>query len=353
MIDIANQFSIDGKVLKVEDYANGLVNKTYLIVTTKKKYLMQKINHYVFRKPDLLMNNIFLITNYLKEKGIMTLSLITTKKNELYYQDEKGYYRCYEFVEQAENIHKQSKRSSYEIGKVIGEFQSELSFLNPNLLVETIHDFHHTPKRIEKLKKVYLSSQTNLKRKEKVRVLYEYIMSQTAYISQIQLEVDKGLIPLHIVHNDTKMNNILFDKKTKKAVCLVDLDTVMPGIALFDYADAVRTTAASVKEDEVQLDKITFKDDDFVFLTVGYLSQMKNRLTEMEIEHLVQAIGTITLECAIRFLTDYLENDIYFKTDYTEHNYYRALNQVKLYQEFRKKEEKWTQVIQKIRSHIA
>lgn len=350
MIEIIKNFNISGELLKFDGIKNGLVNKTYLVETSTNKYILQRINNFVFKNPVIVMNNIELITSQLKMKKIKTLNIVYTKdfKNIYYDQKDKGFYRMYDFLTTMENVNVKNYEISLEVGKVIGEFQNILSICNTNELKETITDFHNAPKRLKKLRKVYSSLKDDDDRKIKATKLYEFIINNEEKISIIQKKIDKGIIPIRIAHNDTKLNNVMFDKTSKKAVALIDLDTVMPGTILFDYADAIRTTASISNEDEKNIDLIGFDDKVFTSLSIGYLSKMYYILTNDELCNMINSIEVIIIECAIRFLTDFLERDIYFKIDYPDHNYIRAINQIELFKCCIEKEEMWSQIIKRI-----
>lgn len=351
MKKIVKNFLIKEPILVVTDHANGLVNKTYLVETINNKYIMQRINKYVFKKPADVMNNIVKITKHLQRKNQSTLSIIKTNKGGSYYYDGDNYYRCYRYLngkksfETAEDYHQ-----CLEAGRIIGKFQCLLRDFEPKMLCETIVDFHNTPKRIAQLEEAFFKCQ-NLTKIAETKELVSYIVDKKVIISEIQTKIDKGIIPIRVVHNDTKLNNVMFNLDNK-ASCLVDLDTVMPGIALFDYADAIRTTASLAKEDEKNIDLIGFNDQYFASLTVGYLSQMIDELTDIELSLLFNAIFTITIECAARFLTDYLKDDIYFKIDYPRHNLERAKSQLKLCEWLVIKEESWKDLIKQIVNHL-
>ncbi len=350
MLEIVDKFNLEGNPLIVKNYANGLVNKTYLVETTKHKYILQRINNYVFKNPLKVMNNIELITRQLKEKNIPTLSIVYTKdsKNIYYDKSDNSYYRMYKFLTTMENVVDKTSHVNLEVGKAIGEFQSILATCDTTNLDETIINFHNTPLRLRRLKEVYTRLDSSNSRKQKSALIYHFLISQVDIISVIQQKIDKGLIPIRIAHNDTKLSNIMFDKNTKKALALVDLDTVMPGTALFDYADAVRTTASTACEAEKELSKVDIDDAKFVALTIGYLSKMHNVLNHEELDCLFVSVETIIMECCIRFLTDYLENDTYFKIDYDEQNYDRAINQLTLYTRCLNKKEKYEKLIKLI-----
>lgn len=350
MMEVINNFNINGEIVKFDNIKNGLVNKTYLVETSTNKYILQKINNFVFKNPITVMNNIELITAELKMKNLKTLNIVYTKDCKNIYYDVKNasFYRMYDYLASLENIDDKNCKTSLEVGKAIGEFQNILSICDTDSLKETISDFHNAPKRLEKLKKVYNILKDDDERKQKVTSLYDYILKNQEKVNLIQEKIDKGIIPIRIAHNDTKLNNVMFDKTSKKAVALIDLDTVMPGSILFDFGDAIRTTASNCSEDETNIDLVGFDDKLFTSLSVGYLSKMYYILTNDEVSNMINAIEVIIIECAIRFLTDYLERDVYFKIDYPSHNYVRAINQIKLFECCIEKETKWTKIIKKI-----
>lgn len=345
MKDIIKNFKIKGKLIKISEVKNGLVNKTYLIKTNKALYLLQKINHYVFKNPDKLMHNINIVTKHLNKKRTRTLEIIKTIDNKLYYYDDVNYYRIYKYIVDLKNVEVINNKTVLEVGKTIGKFQLELMDLNHDLLFETIPNFHNFISRINDLIKSYEKCNFYDIRKFKGTKYYNYIISNSQKNMLIQEKIKKGDIPLRITHNDTKLNNILFDKLNNLGVCLIDLDTVMPGSILFDYADACRSSIVTVDENSLDIDNIDLDDSKFVSLTIGYLSKIKDRLTKEETNLLVDAIGTIVIECATRFLTDYFNHDIYFKIDYEEQNLDRAINQLKLYECFLKKEEYYKSLV--------
>ncbi len=353
-MEIVNNFNIVGQINKIEPIKNGLVNKTYLVETSKCKYILQRINNYVFKNPILVMNNIELITNKLKLNNVETLNIIKTLDNNNIYIDNlnESYYRMYDYLNTMEQVSNNDYHSCLGVGKTIGEFQKILSNTDIKLLKVTIDDFHNTPKRLNKLINLFNSVNDSNIRKQKSTWIYDYIIKNKDKVNIIQEKINNGLIPIRIAHNDTKLNNVMFDKITKKAVALIDLDTVMPGSVLFDYGDAIRTCASNSVEDDLDISLINFNDKLFASFTVGYLSKMYNVLTKEEINLLVNSVETITLECAIRFLTDYLENDVYFKIDYPEHNLVRAINQIILFNSCLFNEKRWQVLINDILNRL-
>lgn len=343
---IVSKFKINGNIVSINPLISGLVNKTYLVTTTTNKYLLQKINKYVFKNPVDVMENIDKITKHLKEKTQPTLNIVRCNDMIFYYDDkEDEYYRMYEYMENCCNVDEVDNKISIEVGKAISKFQCLLFDYNPEELVETIHNFHHLSSRIKQLNIAYNSLKDDDLRKIESNNLYNYIMKE--YLNNLEIErlIETDIIPIRVVHNDTKINNIMFDSDNKKAVAMIDLDTVMPGTILYDFGDVIRSTVSNSDENEINLDKVYYNDSFFTSLTAGYLSNMYNKLTYDEVKELTNSVGVITLECATRFLTDYLNKDVYFRIEYPKHNLNRAYNQITLYKDFLKKKKKWNNIV--------
>lgn len=356
MLNIVKNFKIEGTLKDVKPYKNGLVNKTYLVTTSTKKYLLQRINKYVFKNPRIVMDNIVNVTKKLKSLNKRTLNIIMTiDDDELYFDPlSNEYFRMYDFLDNLETIELTFQDTLFfEVGKVIGDFQVSFTSFNPSLLKETIPNFHNTPYRLRHLEEVIDGKEKNEQRYEKCQSICSYLLKNKERICLIQHALDIGKIPLRITHNDTKLNNVMFEKLTHKGSCLIDLDTVMPGTMIFDFSDAVRTSCSTTKEDDPHIDLVDLDDQKFTYLLIGYLSKVKDIITKEELELLTEGIGTIIFECAVRFITDYLENDVYFKTDYPENNLVRAYNQCKLYNVFLKKEKKYQQIVKEVYKRLS
>lgn len=327
-----------------ETYGNGHINDTYLVASSK--YILQRINTSVFTKPDELMENIENVTAFLRkkleaagedtERG--TLTVVPTKSGKSYYQTADGNtFRVYRFIEGTKSI-EDSKTDAdlYEAGVGFGHFQKLLADFPVEKLHETIRDFHHTPKRIEALKRAVREDRAG--RGESVRGEIRFALENVGWADCVVRGMAEGRIPVRVTHNDTKINNILFDRESGRAVCVVDLDTVMPGSALYDFGDALRIGGSSAAEDETDPDKVWFRVNAFEAFARGYLSEMKDALTDAEVELLPLSVKLMTYECGIRFLTDYLNGDTYFKTAREHHNLDRARNQFKLVRNIAAKE---------------
>ena len=311
MKQIVRKFNIEGKVNNITSLFGGLINKTYLVETDKKKYLLQRINKYVFNNPIDVMSNISKITQHIKEKHEPTINIIKSNDKDYCIVNDE-YYRLYDYMDKCCNNCNHNYSTCLEAGKAVGKFQYLLFDFNPLELVETIHNFHNLSSRIEQLKIAYHKLPDDDERKIQCEYLYSYIIKEANNNKSVEDKIENGIIPIRIVHNDTKLNNIMFDKKTNKAITLIDLDTVMPGSILYDYGDMIRATSTYNDENETNTDNIKYDDQLFIALTIGYLSKMYDKITYDEVKELVNVIGVITLECSSRFLTDYLSYDKYF-----------------------------------------
>lgn len=331
--DILKYFAI-GTV--AEGYGNGHINDTYLV--TMPRYILQRINTSIFRNPDQLMENIENVTAFLRERikedgGDFqrgTLTVVPTLEGGRYYKvDDENVFRVYRFVEGTKTIESsKTPEDLYQAGVGFGHFQKLLADFPVERLHETIKDFHHTPKRIEALRQAIREDRAG--RAGSVRAEIDFALENASWAGTVVQGMEAGRIPVRVTHNDTKINNILFDQDTGKAVCVIDLDTVMPGSMLYDFGDALRIGGSTAAEDEVELDKVWFDERAFEAFAKGYLSEMREALTEDELALLPLSVKLMTYECGIRFLTDYLNGDTYFKIHREHHNLDRARNQFKL-----------------------
>ena len=341
MIDkILNEYNIPGEFKKEESIDRGNINKTCTLTfidnNKEKKYLLQKININVFNNPIDLMNNIEKVTSYLnniykktKDKYHKTLEIVLNKNNEPLTIINNGYYRIYKYIDNCISYDNSKEESIiFNAGKAFGNFQKNLNDFPINSLKETIKDFHNTPKRLETLKKDIAIDKE--KRVSEVIDEIDYIIENEKILSRITMGLDTNKIPLRVIHNDTKINNVLLDKKTNDFVAVIDLDTVMPGSLLYDYGDGVRSSASTALEDEKDLSKVQLDYELFKAYTNGFISETHNIITPNEISLMADSILIITLELAIRFLDDYINGDVYFKINYKEHNLDRARNQIAL-----------------------
>ena len=332
--DILARFNIDSET---EAYGNGHINDTYR--TSDNEYILQKINTNVFNNPEKMMENIDNVTAFLKEKIIAeggnpdreTLTVIRTVDGERLIMDKGCAYRVYRFVQNAFSPEQGTKEEMYEAGKCFGQFQSRLDDYPAATLFETIKDFHNTPKRVEAFEAAVSADIAG--RAASVTDEIEFVRSCARFASVVTDGIADGSIPLRVTHNDTKINNLLFDDKTRKGICVIDLDTVMPGSALYDFGDALRIGASTAAEDETNLEIVKFDKEIFRMFAKGYFEEMKDKLTQREIELLPFSAKLLTFECGMRFLTDHLNGDTYFKIHRENHNLDRARNQFKLVRE--------------------
>ena len=336
LYNIMEQFQVG---TKISPYGNGHINGTYCVEVPR--LLLQKINTGVFKNPDELMENIENVTEFLRKKIIAaggnpyreTLSLIKTLDGKNYYHTEDDqYYRMYRFVEDAKIIANEITYDNlYHAGKGFGHFQQMLRDFPVDKLHETIPNFHYTPKRVEALEEAIRENKAG--RADKIEKEIAFALEHAKIADAVVSRMETGEIPVRVTHNDTKIDNILFDKKTGEAVCVIDLDTVMPGSMLYDFGDALRMGASTGAEDETDLYKVHFDKEAFRAFARGYLEEMSEDLTEAEFELLPIAPALLTYECGIRFLTDYLNGDTYFRVQREHHNLDRARNQFKLVSE--------------------
>lgn len=331
----AAYFGIDGTLVRCDSYGSGHINSTYQIETDRgEHYILQRINSRVFTDPKAVMENIGAITQYLRERGDQqsgTPCFIPDAEGKYYHIDPDGeYWRCYRFTDGLCLNLPESDTDLYESAVAFGRFQELLQDFPAETLHETIPLFHNTPNRYRQLRDALEADRVG--RAAEIAGELDYIFSREQEAGTIVRLLDDGELPLRVTHNDTKLNNVLLDRVTHKALCVLDLDTVMPGSSLYDYGDSVRFGAATAPEDEADLSKMGIDLHLFRVYTAGYLAACHS-LTEREIELLPLGAKTITLELGIRFLTDYLDGDRYFRVAYPEHNLVRARAQLKLVQD--------------------
>ncbi len=342
--DIIKQFDINGNIISISPLGNGHINDTCLVVTDMEKYTFQRINTDIFKNPDELMDNVFAVTEYLKQNypDDKTINYIRTLDGKKFFCCDSGCYRLSVYIDHVIALDiARNADDFYESAVAFGNFQKKLSGFKADTLHETIRNFHNTAWRLENLKKA--AAEDSCGRLKTVEQQIKFCLDRQSCI-------DTGvLLPLRVTHNDTKLNNVLLDEKTGKGVCVIDLDTVMPGLSVNDFGDAIRFGASTAAEDEKDLSKVHFSLELFEAYTRGYFYGVGNALTDDEIRMLPHGAVMMTYECAARFLTDYLEGDTYFKTDYPEHNLVRALTQLRLVEEMEQNYEKMHKIIQKYR----
>ncbi len=348
---IVSRFALEGGLTEVCPYGNGHINDTFRFTCeasggARKRYILQRINHHIFRKPGELMENIVNVTAYLRsviasaggDPERETLRVIPTRDGGHCYRDEEdGCWRIFPFIEGSICLEKvESAKDFYDSAVAFGNFQRMLADFPAQKLHETIPDFHHTPTRFRALEKAARADVCGRAAGVEAELAFAFARGGEASVLTDLLE--RGELPLRVTHNDTKLNNILFDEVSRKALCIIDLDTIMPGLVHYDFGDSIRFGASTGEEDETDLGRVELDLSLFEAFTEGYLKGCAGSLTEIEAALLPMGAKLMTYECGIRFLTDYLEGDTYFKIHRKGHNLDRARTQFKLVADM---EEKW------------
>jgi serine/threonine protein kinase len=354
MKNIVKKFETVGTFEKIEPFGNGDINLTYLCYFKNEdgstnKYLLQRINSKVFKNIEGLMKNIKLVSEYLLKTNDSkyTMHLIPTKTGEYYYFDEeiKKYFRMYNFINNTKSYDYGNVEINYEAAKMIGKFQKNLVGFKSYHLIETIPYFHDSHKRYEDLQ--FATLKDNNYRVRYVEEELAFIEKRKEILDDITELIRNKKIPLKTCHNDTKINNILFDVNTNKGVCMVDFDTIMEGTVLYDFGDAIRFCCNEGKEDETILDKVKFNLDYFESFVKGYLEECKDLLNDYEKANLVKSCIIITLECGIRFLTDYINGDVYFIIEREHENLDKAKVHFRLVEQMEENREKMEEIVKK------
>lgn len=351
MIRIAEKFVPDGKPVEAAPYGNGHINETCMVSTdTGHRYILQKLNHHVFRNIPGLMNNMLLVTRHMARKDPdprHRVTVVSTRDGQPFWQDENGgYWRMLEFIENSfspENA--LTPEDLANAGTAFGQFQAVLSDFPAETLVETIPGFHDTPVRYQNLMRA--AEEDRMGRAGEVRDLLEFARARERDCHEMTDRVKRGEIPLRVTHNDTKLNNVLFDKESRKPLCVVDLDTVMPGIVANDFGDTIRFGASTAAEDETDLTKVRMSMEYYRAFAEAFLRACGAGLTRQEILTLPWGARLMTLENGMRFLTDYLEGDHYYKISRPSQNLDRARTQFSLVKDM---ELKWQEMNEVIRS---
>lgn len=347
MRKILKQFSICGDVIQIEKYGKGQINDTYLVVTNIEKYILQRINGKVFTNIPLIMRNIEMLLSYSK-KMYESMSLIYTKEGKTYYLDsEKQYWRIYKFVENSFYLNEvNSLKNAYLYGQSLGMFINEFFEFPQDKLFETFPEFHNTMYRYDQLEKSIQEDKLN--RAIHVSKEIDFIRKRKDEIRQNFIIKKSNTIPKRVSHNDMKIDNILFSRINDTPICIVDLDTIMPGFIADDFGDAFRFAVTYSTEDTQNLDEVYIVPELFESYVKGFWNKCGTILTKAEKEMLLEQCKMMTLECGMRMLTDYICGDIYFPIKYLEHNYVRSKTRIKLVQEIEKQWDKWTCIIEDI-----
>lgn len=365
LIEIIKAFPEFGKYIGFHPVNNGHINDTFVIEYEDEngktlQYLLQRINTNVFKKPVELMENIIGVTEFLKKKisanggdtSRETLTVYRTKDGRSYYiAQDGGYWRLYNYVDDTYTLNEiNSAEEFYNAAKSFGNFQKLLSDYPIETLYETIPNFHNTISRFNDFKEAVDNDVAG--RRESALPEIQFVLDREKDCSVLTDLIAAKKIPLRVTHNDTKLNNILFDNKTNEGICIVDLDTVMPGLSLYDFGDSIRFGANTAAEDEKDLSKVTLSLELYKAYVEGYLGAAGTSLTPNEIKYLSFSAKLLTLECGMRFLGDYLNGDTYFKIDYPDHNLVRARTQLKLVKEIEDHFDEMEEIVKEAQKNI-
>jgi Ser/Thr protein kinase RdoA (MazF antagonist) len=340
---ILSRFDLPGRPVKVERFGSGLVNETYLAEFNDsgaiRKYILQRINKTVFLRPDFVMENVEIVTGHLQKRlrqegrtdpASATPALVRTGEGRSFHIDASGeYWRMFHFIETGVVFDTvQDVAHAREVGRGLGRFQALVADLPPEQLHDTLPGFQDTPRYLADLDGLVQAG--GEERLAGVREELAFVQKRRGLAGSLADLMESGRIPLRVVHNDPKVNNILIHAQTGKALCMIDLDTVKPGIVHFDFGDCVRSAANTAGEDAGDLDAVVFDQDRYEALREGYLDEAGAFLTQAEIAMLPVSVKVITFELGIRFLTDHLRGDAYFRVRYPGHNLHRCRVQFRL-----------------------
>ncbi|MEI6674059.1 MAG: aminoglycoside phosphotransferase family protein [Verrucomicrobiota bacterium] len=359
---IGDQFAVQGEFVCGEEIDSGHINATYSGTFRQadgslRRYIFQSINRKVFKDPYAVMHNVECVTRHINDKvlrvkkdlGGQTLNLFPARSGGAWVEDPAGgVWRCYNFIEGCVTYDVvENTRQAYQAARAFGSFQDLVSDLDATSIRETIPDFHHTRKRFQRLLEVAAADPCG--RLAAVRPEFDFVCQRESLTGMLLAGIAAGAIPLRVTHNDTKINNVMIDAETDEAVCVIDLDTVMPGLALYDFGDLVRSATSPAAEDETDLSKVQMQMPMFEALVEGYLDSASAFINDTEIEHLAFAGKLMTLEVGIRFLTDHIEGDVYFKTHRPNHNLDRCRTQLKLVERIEDRENEMNAFVRKVR----
>lgn len=340
---ILSQFSVPGALVKAERFGSGLINETFLAEFADggvvRKYILQHINKSVFKRPDLVMENVAIVTEHLqarlRREGVddpasVTPALVLARDGRSHHIDGADeYWRMFHFIEAGEVFDiVRDAGHAYQVGRGLGRFQALVADLPPGRLHDTLPGFHHTPRYLGEFDEAVRRDLHGRRAEARAEVAFAQGKRQLAPLLTDVME--SGRIPIRVVHNDPKVNNVLIDRRTGKALCMLDLDTVKPGIVHFDFGDCVRSAANPAGEDARDLDSVAFDRSRYDALREGYLSEASSFLVQEELELLPISVRVITFELGVRFLADHLNGDVYFRARYAGHNLHRARVQFRL-----------------------
>ena len=355
---IAGLFHIYGDFVEAAPYGTGHINDTYAAVFDQSggpvRYIFQRINHHVFKNPSAVMENVSRVTAHVRQKleegqsdqiSRRVLTLVPTHDGRMWDRDAEGnHWRCYLFIEKA-TTHDQIKSpaQAFQAAKAFGTFQKMLADLPAPRLRDTIPNFHHTRSRFDALRQAV--QEDACQRAASVQREIDFCLQRESMVDVLLGLQARGLVPERVTHNDTKLDNVMIDDATGEGICVIDLDTVMPGLVLYDFGDLCRTGTRPTAEDERDLSKVEMRLDMFEALVRGYLASAGDFLNTTEKDHLAFSAKLITFEIGLRFLTDYLQGDRYFKIHRDGHNADRARVQFKMVESFERNEQAMAKVV--------
>ena len=357
---ISHEFAIAGDFVEGYEIHSGHINSTYIATYRRedgeiRRYILQRINEHVFTEPLVVIKNVECVTRHINWKvlrvkrdlGGQTLNMFPARGGRFYAEGPNGgIWRCYNFIEGCHTYDiVENTRQAYQAARAFGSFQDLVSDIDIEEIRETIPDFHNTPKRLKRLLEVI--AEDPLGRVKNVEAEIQFVNEREGLCHSLVQLMQSGVLPTRITHNDTKLNNVMMDSETDEAVCVIDLDTVMPGLSAYDFGDLVRTATSSAAEDEIDLSKVDMRMPMFEALAEGYLDGC-DCLNAAEVDNLVVGGKVITLETGIRFLTDYLEGDQYFKTSRDGQNLDRCRTQFALVSKIEENEDAMNDFLQRI-----
>lgn len=355
---VCRAFQIPGRYIRCVTLHSGNINGTYLVTfrenDREQDYIVQKINAYVFKNPVEIMSNINAVTEHIKNKieagthrdtARFVLQFLKTKEDVNFYLGREGnVWRAYRFIDNSVTYDSSDDLVVLEnAGHAFGQFQKDLMDFDATRLYETIPDFHNTPKRLDTL--FAHAEEDPLGRCCEVREELQYLRDSRAQVDRLFSLVNEGKIPYRVTHNDTKCNNVLFDRDSGEALAVIDLDTVMPGLIMYDFGDAVRFAANTAVEDEPDTSLVSLDLTRYTAFTWGFVSSLGELITQAELDNMALGAYCITVELASRFLDDYITGDKYFATRYPGHNLDRARCQITLAKDMERQLEEMQAVV--------
>jgi len=356
VLQVCGQFRFEGTLSAAEELRSGNINTTYHLTyqapNGAQQYILQRINTYVFKNPLGMMQNISRVTDHLRHalaaQGVdprrRVLEIILTRAGDLLLTGSDGSsWRAYRYIDNAVAYDQVGAPLFYQVGRGFGQFQRLLADYPADQLFESIPSFHQNARRFDQLMRAVQEDRAG--RAKGVRREIAFVLDRREMLCSVALLAEQGVLPLRVTHNDTKSNNVMLDRISGEPLCVIDLDTVMPGSVLYDYGDAIRFGGSTAAEDEPDTAKIALDLDKTRAFTQGFLEETGASLTREELDRLPLGIKIMTGEMVMRFLADYLNGDVYFKTDYPEHNLVRTRAQMALLEDVERKEDLLRQMI--------